>query len=222
MRGTDVLVDGQIVDALGENIGRLRRLDHEFEALNAWRMRWKSEHGGAAFPGVAAFWFDRDLEMAELKSVFYTAAYAGYPNAMFVVRTESGQVARVNVDARVPGPSSRRQSPANSSSGEPVLHVEMASDAGVQLVWKQGTSVWVGSKVSGPLAEAVAAEWNARGVHRAAADVQVDRVVLHAPNSLRYAQVAAVLDAINAPARDYVSRGGASRVQVFSITLAVN
>lgn len=96
------------------------------------------------------------------------------------------------------------------------LHV-VASTQGFDLRWQQGPTVLetqhvarvpvqVGQEQRYPaLAEAITKEWQAQGQHRAVGDKQLDRAVLHVPNSLPFSEIVAVLDAIHAPKRGAVS-----------------
>jgi len=96
------------------------------------------------------------------------------------------------------------------------LHV-VASSQGFDLRWQQGQTVLeaqhvarvpvqVGQEQRYPaLAEAITKEWQAQGQHRAVSDKQLDRAVLHVPNSLPFSEIVAVLDAIHAPKRGAVS-----------------
>lgn len=105
---TDVIVEGERVASVEEIVGhgKLQRVDGEFERLKALRESWKAAHPGSAFPGVVQFWIERTTSVLVVKAVFQTAAFAGYPNAAFVVRPSGDpkHFARVNVDAQVPGP----------------------------------------------------------------------------------------------------------------------
>jgi hypothetical protein len=104
--GDDVRVDGTTVDHVRPilDVGRLQRVDGLFRALKAQREAWKAAHAqGEAFPGVVAIAFDSATPAVVVKSVFQTAAFAGFPNTCFVVAHE-GAPACVRVDAQVPGP----------------------------------------------------------------------------------------------------------------------
>ncbi len=86
--GRDVLVDGERVDEVVDEVVRQHRLrghDGLFRAMKALREKWKSAHPGEEFPGVVLFRFDRWELSAVVKSVFQTVAFAGFPNASFIV-----------------------------------------------------------------------------------------------------------------------------------------
>jgi biopolymer transport protein ExbD len=85
--GTQILVDGNasgntraIVEA-----NRLQRIDELFNMLKNKRELWKQINPGKEFPGVAVLQVDRKVPALVVKSVFQTAAYAGYPNISFMV-----------------------------------------------------------------------------------------------------------------------------------------
>lgn len=105
------------------------------------------------------------------------------------------------------------------------LHL-LASAKGFDLRWQRGatvletqhvprTEVSVGGEPRFPaLSDAITKEWQARGVHRAASDRQLDRAVLHVPNDLPFAEIVALMDALHAPRR--------GKLSAFEVALAVN
>lgn len=85
--GTQILVDGNpagntraIVDA-----NRLQQIDELFQILKSKRDLWRQLNPTGEFPGVAILQVDREVPALVVKSVFQTAAYAGYPNVSFMV-----------------------------------------------------------------------------------------------------------------------------------------
>jgi len=85
--GTQILVDGTpagntraIVEA-----NRLTRVDELFNVLKNKRELWKQLNPGKDFGGVVVLQVDRKVEALVVKSVFQTAAFAGYPNVSFMV-----------------------------------------------------------------------------------------------------------------------------------------
>jgi hypothetical protein len=113
---TDVIVEGERVARVDAVLaeGRLTRVDAVFDRLKALRETWKRDHPGEPFPGVVQFWVDGSTPALVVKSVFQTAAYAGYPNGAFVVRRRDDpkQFARMNADAIVPRPPTLPESDA--------------------------------------------------------------------------------------------------------------
>lgn len=144
------------------------------------------------------------------------------------------QMARINADARVPGP------PQETDIEEPpkdkVLHVEMKGDRNFTLVWKEGSTVVntidverkpvpVGSEgemVYPDLAKKVAEEWNQNGSHRAPTDTKVDQAVLHTDNTTLFQDIIAVIDAVYTPKREFTVGGETKQVPAFNITFSVN
>ena len=88
VNGNQVLVDGQLAGSTRaiEDLGRLQKVDELFDLLKRKRELWKSFHPNKPFPGVAILQVDENVPALVVKSVFQTAAYAGYPNISFMVR----------------------------------------------------------------------------------------------------------------------------------------
>ncbi|MEM9694981.1 MAG: biopolymer transporter ExbD [Myxococcota bacterium] len=88
VNGNQVLVDGQLAGSVRaiEDMGRMSKIDELFEILKRKREVWKQFHPGKGFPGVAILQVDEDVPALVVKSVFQTAAYAGYPDISFMVR----------------------------------------------------------------------------------------------------------------------------------------
>lgn len=144
------------------------------------------------------------------------------------------QMARIEADARVPGPPKETQ--PDKIDKEKELHVEMKGDRKFQLVWKEGSTVVntidvprkeveVGNgDVTYPdLAKKIEEEWKVNGAHRAPSDKKFDRAILHTDNSTEFLHVIAVLDAIYRPQRDFAPAGGAGeKVPAFQVTFSSN
>ena len=56
-----------------------------FAVLSAKRALWKQLHPGDTFPGAVVLQVDQDTPAIVVKSVFQTAALAGYPSVSFMV-----------------------------------------------------------------------------------------------------------------------------------------
>lgn len=137
-------------------------------------------------------------------------------------------MARIEADARVPGPPKDTEQDKIDKDKE--LHVEMRGDRKFQLVWKEGTTVIntidvprkpveVGSDVTFPdLAKKIDEEWKSQGSHRAPTDKKFDRAILHVDNSAEFGGVIAVLDAIYEPVREFGPT--AEKVPAFQVTFA--
>lgn len=85
--GTQIMVDGNpagstraIVEA-----NRMQRVDELFNILKNKRELWRQLNPTKPFPGVAILQVDRRVQALVVKSVFQTAAFAGYPNISFMV-----------------------------------------------------------------------------------------------------------------------------------------
>ncbi len=142
------------------------------------------------------------------------------------------QMARIEADAKVPGPP--KETEEDKIEKEKELHVEMRGERKFQLVWKEGTTVVntidvdrkevaVGDDVTYPdLAKKVESEWKANGSHRNPADKKFDRAVLHTDNSTEFKHVIAVLDAVYAAEREFTAGGPTEKVPAFQVTFAVD
>jgi biopolymer transport protein ExbD len=88
VNGNQVLVDGQLSGSTRavEDIGRVQKIDELFDVLRRKRELWRSFHPQKEFPGVAILQIDEGVSALVVKSVFQTAAYAGYSNVSFMVR----------------------------------------------------------------------------------------------------------------------------------------
>jgi biopolymer transport protein ExbD len=154
--------------------------------------------------------------------------------AFLLVTAVWSQMARLNADARVPGPP--KDEPPEEIKKEKQLHVEMRGDRKFQLIWKEGNTVVntidldkkqvpVGEKGDyryPDLAKKISEEWNANGSHRAASDNKLDQAVLHSDNSTPFSDIIAVIDAIYTPKRDFAFGGKTEKVPSFNVTFSVN
>ena len=85
--GSTILVDGNAAGNTRaiEDSKRLQRIDELFNILKGKREVWKQLHPGKDFPGVVVLQIDQDVQAIVVKSVFQTAAFAGFPNVSFMV-----------------------------------------------------------------------------------------------------------------------------------------
>ena len=86
--GTQILVDGIPAGSTRaiEEANRLQRVDELFNVLKSKRELWKQINPGKPFPGVAILQVDKRVTALVVKSVFQTAAFAGYPNISFMTQ----------------------------------------------------------------------------------------------------------------------------------------
>jgi biopolymer transport protein ExbD len=84
--GSQILVDGSPAgnSRSVEESDRLQRIDEVFNILKAKRELWKQTHPGKEFPGVVMLEIDQNIKAVVVKSVFQTAAFAGFPNVSFM------------------------------------------------------------------------------------------------------------------------------------------
>ena len=87
--GSQILVDGNPAGNTRavEDSKRLQRIDELFNHLKQKRELWKQLHPGKDFPGVVVLQVDQNVQAVVVKSVFQTAAFAGYPNVSFMVNS---------------------------------------------------------------------------------------------------------------------------------------
>lgn len=145
------------------------------------------------------------------------------------------QMARINADARVPGPP-RPEEEMDKQEKPKTLHVEMRGETKFQLVWKEGSTVvntidverkrvpiGAGGDYQYPdLGRKIEDEWKTNGAHRAATDKNFDRAVLHVDNGTPFSDVIAVIDAIYVPKREYTVGGSTEKLPAFNVTFSVD
>jgi len=87
VNGNQILVDGVQAGSTRsiEELGRLQKIDELFNILRSKRELWKQVQPNKPFPGVCILQVDGAVPALVVKSVFQTAAFAGYPNVSFMV-----------------------------------------------------------------------------------------------------------------------------------------
>jgi biopolymer transport protein ExbD len=87
VNGNQILVDGALAGSTRAvvELGRMQKIDELFNILKNKRELWKSVQPGKPFPGVVILQVDGEVPALVVKSVFQTAAFAGYPNVSFMV-----------------------------------------------------------------------------------------------------------------------------------------
>jgi biopolymer transport protein ExbD len=90
--GTQILVDGNPAGSTRaiEDANRLQKVEQLFDILKAKRDLWTQVNPGREFPGICLLQVDEKVPALIVKSVFQTAAFAGYPNVSFMVRRRGG------------------------------------------------------------------------------------------------------------------------------------
>ena len=85
--GTQILVDGTPAGSTRviEEANRMQRVEELFNILKNKRELWKQVSPNKPFPGVCILQVDQNVSALVVKSVFQTAAFAGYPNVSFMV-----------------------------------------------------------------------------------------------------------------------------------------
>jgi len=87
VNGNQILVDGTLAGSTRAvvELGRMQKIDELFNLLKNKRELWKQLQPNKPFPGVVILQVDADVPALVVKSVFQTAAFAGYPNVSFMV-----------------------------------------------------------------------------------------------------------------------------------------
>jgi biopolymer transport protein ExbD len=87
--GSQILVDGGAAGNTRpvEESDRMQRIDELFNILKSKRELWKQTHPNKDFPGVVMLQIDQSIKAVIVKSVFQTAAFAGFPNVSFMVNS---------------------------------------------------------------------------------------------------------------------------------------
>lgn len=87
VNGNQILVDGVLAGSTRavEELGRMQKIDELFTILKNKRELWKQIQPNKPFPGVCILQVDSNVPALVVKSVFQTAAFAGYPNVSFMV-----------------------------------------------------------------------------------------------------------------------------------------
>jgi biopolymer transport protein ExbD len=90
--GQMILVDGIPAGTTRpvKEANRMQKLDELFNLLKGRREVFKQINPGKEFHGIAVLQVDREVEAVIVKSVFQTAALAGYPNVSFMVKNRGG------------------------------------------------------------------------------------------------------------------------------------
>jgi biopolymer transport protein ExbD len=88
VNGNQVLVNGTLAGSTRaiEELGRMQKVDELFNQLKQRREQFKQNEPGKDFPGVVILQVDENVPAIVVKSVFQTAAFAGYPNVSFMVQ----------------------------------------------------------------------------------------------------------------------------------------
>lgn len=90
--GTHILIDGTPAGNTRaiEEANRLQKVEELFDILKAKRELWTQLNPGKEFHGIAILQVDIRVPALIVKSVFQTAAMAGFPNVSFMVRRRGG------------------------------------------------------------------------------------------------------------------------------------
>jgi hypothetical protein len=198
-----------------EDMGRMQKLDDLFDQLKAQRELYKSANPNQTFPGRATIGLPPEASVLVFKSVFQTAAYAGYP----FLSADTGDSQLVRMWAIVPGP------PGSELPPRAALHVHVSDDKGIQLSEKRGTEPPTERALPMPASDTELRERMKAAMvdHFLRSDVRavpmID-IVLHAENRMPFSKLGAVLRGL-ADAQKRLG-GPGDEDGAFSIRLSVN
>lgn len=135
VQGTQVLLNGEVTGTTRaiEDLGRMQKLDELFDRMKKDRELFKAQNPDKPFPGEAVISVDPTTPAVVFKSIFQTAAYAGYP----FLSMDTGGSQLVRVDAVIPRP------PGEDLPPRAALHVRISDDKGVELEEKRDSAVIV-------------------------------------------------------------------------------
>jgi hypothetical protein len=146
-------------------------------------------------------------------------------------------MARLEADARVPGPSPEAPCGADCPKVTKRLHIDMKGTEKFVLSWKDGATTLRSIDVPRhdvvshegavkvvrfpELSAAIASEWHESGGHQSPTDTARDEAVLHTDDSTPYAYLVAAIDSVYTVERPRESTAG-KRVLVpaFNVTFA--
>lgn len=133
VQGSQVELNGEVVGTTRaiEDMGRMQKIDELFERLKKDREAFKAQHPDQRFPGEVTISVDPAMTAIVFKSIFQTAAYAGYP----FVSVDTGSSQLVRVDAIIPPP------PGDDLPPRAALHLRISEQNGVELEEKRDNAV---------------------------------------------------------------------------------
>lgn len=196
----------------------LRRIDELFHRLKATKDAWKAAHVAQDFLGVVQLWVHDETSAQVMKDAFQTAAFAGYPNASFVLRRRDNplQLERLNVDAQVPAPpTAQRAAPAKR-----LFRVVLRSNDQVELLWL-GPQLERPQERTVPLSalrETVQAMWSEKPAGIILDAWHQEEAYLYVPDDATFRKVALVLDGLSAA----LAHNGSEEYPAFNVTLKVD
>ena len=210
-----ITVDGEPAGTTKEieATGRMHKIDEEFGALKRYREGWKAARPTEPFPGRVLLRLAPGMPAPVVRSVFQTAAFAGFPFLGFLVRTGKGEREGVLwADALVPGPPDPRSVMGLSARPLPrALHLTVSPE-GITTTWKRGPAVFSEERgarsllvaptpaapaTSPGLVELIRQAWTMRGIPgEPGADELPEQLFLHLDDREPASTLIALLDAI--------------------------
>ncbi|MGH7294357.1 MAG: AgmX/PglI C-terminal domain-containing protein, partial [Polyangiaceae bacterium] len=222
VRGETIDLDGKPAGTLRDvlELDRIIRRDELFSMLKDRREAWKTAHPGAPFPGEVVIELPRGTKLVAAKSVFQTAAFAGYPFETLLV--DDGTPSRWvgHLEAVVP----HLPDPSRDSTPAPLLSVTLRADA-IALSWTKGGGALPDEQVvpgAPALHDALAAMVARDAVHTAPSDAALDPAVIYAPNDADVGALIPVVDALDGVRRDVDAvDGGRRSASAFALAFSV-
>lgn len=197
--GGEIRLDGAVImKGANEPEPRMHRIEEVFAALKARREAFKTANPNKEFAGVVGIRVADDVTTVLFKSVFQTAAFAGYPYVSF---QRAGDPSIIDLDAQIPGPPDPTMPPSRPTGS---LDVQVSPD-GVLANWRTGSVIVAERKLGrDPDALKVAAcdLWRAHGEHKDKTDKVRDRAIVRVDNKLGLQELRPYFDAVRACTRD--------------------
>jgi hypothetical protein len=196
LRGDTIFLDGKPAGSAAAILapGRVGRADDLFAQMEALRDVWKIAHANSTFPGECVLEVERGANLLAVKSVFQTAALAGYPHETILVdgALPSRWVAHLEAIT----------TPALTPPAS--LAVTLRAD-GVALSWERVGSGERDEQVvanASVVRDAVTAMMSHASAHTSPSDRTLDEAVVYAPNDTDVATLVPVLKALDGVRRD--------------------
>lgn len=213
---SEVRLDEELVGNTREVLdrNRMQRIDQLYAKLKERRESFKEQHPGEPFPGVCGLRVEGDVPLLLFKSVFQTAAFAGFPRL-------SAQLAG---DARIYDLRAQIPAPPDPMAGEvgwnKVMHLRLGGEA-ARLEWRQGDSVLIETSMpreEEELAQGICQQWLTMGSHTELQDPVRDEAIVHAEDRMLFKEITPQLRAVQGCKRGYPRTDGA--LPAFDVTFA--
>jgi hypothetical protein len=174
------------------------KLDPLLDALRARRAAHRVKHAGSRFAGVIGLRAAAATPIAAFKSVFHTAALAGYPTSLWQVADDPGQIFALEAQVAL----SPREAAAAPVEPERVLDARVEAN-GITLTWRRGAGDVASTQADDPTVGVhLCAGYQRYAEHTAVEDGKPNLLVLRAAPGLVAGSLRATLRAVEACRRE--------------------